>query len=333
MFPGEGLQLLFLPGFSTRAEAGEVSGRGIGLDAVAEVVRGLGGDVAIRSVPGQGSTVTLDLPVARSADRVLVCTVGEIQVALPAAVVRTFRRADGRGLVRHGGRNLIEVDGRVLAVEVVGRLLGEDAASGAVLVECQVGGAPLNVLVDEVVGEEEVLLRPLPPAAGLPACFDTIALLSSGRPVPVLAPHRLRVAEEPRAVDSSRCAPARPAPAAAGGRLAGDPGDAQRRLLEDAGFVVTAPRLRRGSARPPRRPRFRLSGHRHRDAGHGRPRAHPPPARHPAPCPPAGGRGVDPRPTAGPPGRSRGRRRCLHHQAGAGRPRAGDPVQRVGGRA
>jgi chemotaxis protein histidine kinase CheA len=239
MSPGESLQLLFLPGFSTRAEAGEVSGRGIGLDAVAEVVRGLGGDVAIRSSPGQGSTITLDLPVARSADRVLVCTVGEIQVALPAAVVRGFLRADGRSLARYGGRNLIEVEGRVLPVQVVGRLLGVDGALGAVLVECQVGGAPLNVLVDQVVGEEEVLLRPLPPSAGLPICFDTIALLSSGRPVPVLAPHRLRVAEEPRTLDSSRSRRRGPLRL-----LLVDDSKVTRemlkRLLEDAGFVVTA---------------------------------------------------------------------------------------------
>lgn len=237
--PADALQLLFLPGFSTRGRAGEVSGRGIGLDAVAEAVRGLGGDLAIRSAVGEGTTVTLDLPVARSADRVLVCTVGQAQVALPAAVVHGFERADGRTLVHQGGRSLLEARGGLVPVQAVGRLLGAEIPAEAVLVACEVGGTRLDVLVDDVVGEEEVLLRPLAPFAGLPPCFDSVALLSTGRPVAVLAPHLLRVTEEPQtevSEPSRRRGPLR--------LLLVD--DSQvtlemlKQLLEAAGFVVTA---------------------------------------------------------------------------------------------
>lgn len=237
--PEEALQLVFLPGLSTADRAGEVSGRGIGLDAVAQVVRGLGGDISMESRVGEGTTVTLDLPVARSADRVLVCRIGEAQVALPAAVVRGFERANACTPVRRGSRHFVEVRGRLAPVHAVGKLLGEEVPESVVVVTCEVGGAPLDVLVDDVLGEEEVLLRPLAPSAGLPPGFDSVALLSSGRPVPVLAPHRLRVAEEPGAEAagaSPRRGPLR--------LLLVD--DSQvtlemlEQLLEAAGFVVTA---------------------------------------------------------------------------------------------
>jgi CheY-like chemotaxis protein len=106
-------------------------------------------------------------------------------------------------------------------------------------VECVVGGTLLGLVVDRVVGEEEVLVRPLPSFVGAPPVFESVALLASGRPVPVLSPHRLR-APNVRA-RSPRVRPGRTGPLRL---LLVD--DSQvtremlRRLLEDSGFAVTA---------------------------------------------------------------------------------------------
>jgi len=86
--PDETYQLLQLPGFTTRNLATDVSGRGIGLDAVAASFRAIGGDIWIRSTPGEGTRVTVEVPVARRGERVLVVQVGELLLAFPSSAVR-----------------------------------------------------------------------------------------------------------------------------------------------------------------------------------------------------------------------------------------------------
>jgi len=189
--PAEAIQLLYVPGFTTRESASQVSGRGVGLDAVATAVRAVGGDVWIESVEGRGTTVTVDVPVARRGERVLVLEVGRCQLALPAAVARGFRAVSSADLEDHAQRQLVRVDGRVVPVYDLGALLGEPAREDRVLIEGLVGGTERALLVDRVVSEEETLIRPLPAAAGSAGIFDGMALLGSGRPVPVIAPGSL----------------------------------------------------------------------------------------------------------------------------------------------
>jgi two-component system chemotaxis sensor kinase CheA len=84
----EALRLVFLPGFSTRDSASEVSGRGVGLDAVEAAVARLGGEVRMTSSPGGGTEVVLDLPVARRGEQVVLVRIGSAQLAVPAVAVR-----------------------------------------------------------------------------------------------------------------------------------------------------------------------------------------------------------------------------------------------------
>jgi chemotaxis protein histidine kinase CheA len=234
----EALQLLFISGFSTRDTTSEVSGRGVGLDAVAAAVHGVGGDMWLNSRPGNGTTVVLDVPVARRGERVFVLRVGDGLVALPAAVVKGFRRIEPDTVWRENGRCLTRSSGQLVEVKVLGEALGESSADSQVMVEGVVAGAPHAVIVDEVLGEEEVLLRPLPNGAGAHEIFDGMALLASGRPVPVVAPHRLAGQEGGRAV---RTVP-RQALRSTRLLLVDDclvTREMVRRLLEDGGFAVT----------------------------------------------------------------------------------------------
>ncbi len=233
------LRLLFMPGFTTRAEASEVSGRGIGLDAVATAVRSVGGDVWMESAPGEGTRVTVDVPVARRGDRVVVMSVGRHQLAVPASSIRAYRRITSSMVEVDNGRRVLNVNGQKVTARFLSDLLGEHRFEVGVLVEMVVGGVVTAIVADAIVGEEEVIVRPLPSLAGAPLGVEGIALLANGRAVPVLSIQRLGLADgsDPAAVlevgqpvrsihvllvDDSRVTR-----------------EMLRRLLEDAGFSVT----------------------------------------------------------------------------------------------
>ena len=118
-------------------------------------------------------------------------------------------------------------------------LVGADPTTSAVLVETVVGGAFVSVIADDVIGEEEVIVRPIPAAAGAPAGVEGITLLASGRPVAVLSLQRL---VHPNAFDGIGRESERPSASPVRVLLVDDSDVTRemiRRLLEDAGIAVT----------------------------------------------------------------------------------------------
>lgn len=235
----EVLQLLLLPGFSTREVASQVSGRGVGLDAVAAAARAVGGDVWLESTAGLGTAVTVEVPIARRGDRVLVLKVGEHQLAFPAAPVQAFRRLPPEAIEEKNGRRTVRMRGQSFVPRFLTDLVGARPSPGAVLVETVVGGAFIGVVADDVIGEEEVIIRPIPAAAGAPVGVEGITLLASGRPVAVLSLQRLVHPNAFGAVGpDTRPTNFRPIRV-----LLVDDSDVTRemlrRLLEDAGISVT----------------------------------------------------------------------------------------------
>ena len=233
----ETLRLLFQPGFSTRDQVSEVSGRGIGLDAVEAAVRGVGGATWIHSRLGQGTEIVVEVPLARRGERVTVLRVGRALVAIPSTVVRGFLQIRPGDLERDGSDlYLHREDGRV-PVLALGPVLHESMHERLIVVDARVGDGRLALGVDAVAGEEEVMLRPLPPGLGAPATFDSMAVLAAGRPVPVLDPvHLLGTAAGMR--------PARPLETQGVQVLLVEDSrvtrEMLRRVLEDGGVVVTA---------------------------------------------------------------------------------------------
>ena len=234
------LELRLGAGLSTRPEASEISGRGIGFEAVVATVRRVGGDLWLESESGAGTTVTIEVPVARRGERILVVRMGAATVALPAAAIRSFRRLSVGELVEVGGRFLVRGNG---GAPVPACVLPVEGGNGpdprALVVEQQLGGRVIAAVVDEVLGEQEVLLRPLPAAAGLSGRYEGIAMLATGRPVAVLS---LRVADiERTAAAAGQARAVRRQPLRV--LLVDDSPvtrEMVRRLLEDGGFVVTA---------------------------------------------------------------------------------------------
>jgi chemotaxis protein histidine kinase CheA len=235
----EALQFLLRPGFTTREETSELSGRGIGLDAVAASVRSVGGDLWMESRIGEGTEINVEVPVARRGQRVLVVRVGQHQLAVPASPVRAYRRIVPDMVEIEEDRCVLRVRGEVVDARFLSELLGERPTDAGVMVEMIVGGSLVALVADSIISEEEVIVRPLPRAAGAPECVDGMTLLASGRPVPVLSLQRLGLHQEEIAGGASRLA----SPSVPIHVLLVDDSrvtrEMMRRLLEDAGFTVT----------------------------------------------------------------------------------------------
>ncbi|MEO8275600.1 MAG: response regulator [Thermoanaerobaculia bacterium] len=248
----DALRLVFLPGFSTRESASGVSGRGIGLDAVAAAVARLGGEARVASTPGSGLELVLDLPVARRGERVVIARVGSAQLAIPAVAVRRIHarsgivveNADGQAHARIGDQAVpfVRLDGLLGAEAAVSRGSFAGADQG-LLVEASVAGRPVAFAVDRVEGEVELLVRPLPPSVLVSPLIEGVGLLPSGDPIAVLAPQALLRREfslnrEPSASPAFTTGLARELTRLL---LVDDSRvtrEMERRILEDAGFRV-----------------------------------------------------------------------------------------------
>jgi two-component system chemotaxis sensor kinase CheA len=242
MGKAEALRLLFSPGFSTRQQVSEISGRGIGLDVVANVVNRVGGEVFVETEARRGTTFTVEVPVARRGEAVMLLRVGQLKIALPASVVRRATRLEsvaGGGIVERDGRTLAVFPERLVPFVPLSRLYGQPAAERLLLLEGVISGQPLALAVDDVEGEHEVLVRPITRRVPTDLLLEGVALLASGEPVGVLSPSVLAQAEYLRALPA-----ARPQVAVRRVRvlLVDDSlvtREMERRLLEDAGFLVS----------------------------------------------------------------------------------------------
>jgi chemotaxis protein histidine kinase CheA/CheY-like chemotaxis protein len=158
------LHILFSPGFSTRDEVTQTSGRGVGLDVVRTVVVELSGTIDVRAELGRGTTFTINLPVTLGVLRCLMARVGDERYALPVSgVLETIGLS---AVERHevAGVPVIARDGRTMPLVDLGRMLGVSGdREPRVAVVVQHGGAGelLALAVDELEGELEVVVKEL----------------------------------------------------------------------------------------------------------------------------------------------------------------------------
>jgi two-component system chemotaxis sensor kinase CheA len=236
----EVLRLLFAPGFSTRRKVSETSGRGVGLDVVAAAVNRVGGEVFLSSAARRGTMVAVEVPLARRGEQVLVLAVGGLRLALASAVVRRATGLGAEEVVERDGRTLARVEDRLVPFVQLGRLYGQAPAAQQVLLEGQVSGQPLALAVDDVLREEEVLVRPVTRRVATDPLLEGVAVLASGQPVGVLSPAVLAQREVLRAMPevAARAAQRRLKVLLVEDSLVTR--EMERRLLEDAGFEVAA---------------------------------------------------------------------------------------------
>jgi two-component system chemotaxis sensor kinase CheA len=180
------LELIFAPGFSTAAQVSDLSGRGVGLDVVRRNVERVRGKVEVESVKGRGTTFTLSMPLTLAIIEGLVVAVAGQRFVIPALAVRESFRPLSTGLASvHGRGELVAVRGQQVPLVRLGRHLGitgaiEDATR-AIVVVLEAGSDRRCLLVDELVGKQEVVIKPLGESFVGRTPFAGAAILGDGR--------------------------------------------------------------------------------------------------------------------------------------------------------
>ena len=157
--------LLFHPGISTATSQTELSGRGVGLDVVRSNVHGLNGEIEVRSQPGAGTCFTLKVPLTLIISQALYVRCGSSVFALPLAVVEEIRRIRPDEIDTVGGKPLTKVRDVVTEVVRLDVQLGlpplEPVNGSLRLVIVKVAGRQVGILVEEVIGKDEIVIKSL----------------------------------------------------------------------------------------------------------------------------------------------------------------------------
>jgi len=181
------LEFLFLPGFTMKGTVTDVSGRGVGLDAVQDMVKQVRGTVRVSSKLGQGTRFQLQLPVTLSVVRTLLAEVAGEPYAFPLAyIVRALKLSIAK-IALLEGRQHFEFDGRQIGLVTARQVLAADAPSavGDELPVIVIGDHDhtYGLVVDRFLGERELVVQPLDAQLGKIKDIAAGALMEDGAPV------------------------------------------------------------------------------------------------------------------------------------------------------
>lgn len=158
--------LIFQPGFSTAERVTDLSGRGVGMDVVGRNIENLRGKIEIQSLPGQGTIFTILLPLTLAIIDGLLVGVGGDRYIIPTLSVReSFRPPPGMVTTVHGRGEVVSVRGRQTPLLRLGHYLGTASRAvkpeDGIIVVVESGDAARGLLVDELIGKQEVVIKSL----------------------------------------------------------------------------------------------------------------------------------------------------------------------------
>ena len=159
----QSLNLIFLPGFSTKDQISSVSGRGVGMDVVKTNIQRLNGRIDVTSVVGQGSSFSISLPLTLAILPVLVVRVGTQSFAVPLSLVREIIPIKGENVQQISGRPTMVVREEVLPIRSLARLIGwpDSDIPPPFGVLMQTGDISFILAIDGFVGRDDVVIKPL----------------------------------------------------------------------------------------------------------------------------------------------------------------------------
>ena len=160
-------QLITLPGFSTNEEVTEYSGRGVGMDVVVQNIQAIGGALDIDSAPGLGSTMSLKIPLTLAIIDGIVMETGKSSFVLETGVIKEFVRVREEMMIYEpNGDEYIMIRGECYPVLRLGRWYGledyQESVEDGVMLILEVEDRHVCLLVDRLIGEQEIVVKPIP---------------------------------------------------------------------------------------------------------------------------------------------------------------------------
>jgi two-component system, chemotaxis family, sensor kinase CheA len=179
-------QLIFAPGFSTADKVTDISGRGVGMDVVRKNIEKMRGRIDIQSTPGKGTTFFLRLPLTLAIIDGLVVGIGEERYIVPMfAVQETLRATQDMILVLPNGSEMALIRGKVIPIMRLSRYFkvsprSEDISKSLMII-CEGQARRFCVIVDELIGKQEVVIKSLGKTFKRVAGIAGGAILGDGR--------------------------------------------------------------------------------------------------------------------------------------------------------
>lgn len=155
-------QLIFHPGLSTAQTVSSLSGRGVGMDVVKRTITDLQGSIEIASEPGRGTRITLRLPLTLAIIEGLQVAIGATMCILPLAAVEECVELAQVETGTSSGRNFVDIRGTMVPLLWTDRIFGT-ARSGSVVAVLETEGGKTGVVVDQVIGQHQTVIKPLSP--------------------------------------------------------------------------------------------------------------------------------------------------------------------------
>ena len=186
MTPKEAYQLICTPGFSTAAAVTDLSGRGVGMDAVREAVHALAGALTIQSQAGQGSRFILRLPITVSIINALIVQSGPFEIAFPLNIIARTVELKRCDILEQSGRSTILVENVAVPLRNLREVLllpphAQDEGALQPVIVCDVGGSLLAFSADHISGQQEIFVRPLRSPLSRLRGFSGATVTSDGR--------------------------------------------------------------------------------------------------------------------------------------------------------
>ncbi len=178
--PEQAIEFIFMPGFSTAQSVSDVSGRGVGMDAVRAAVRGFGGDVRVRSAPGEGTITELRMPLTLAILPALVVRSAGDPFALQLdRVDRTFKLDEVTLTTTAGMPVAVFSEGSMPVVDLA-EMFNRKSDEPQFMVTVRSADRQLALLVDDMVGRRELVTRPVPERVRRDSPVSGGAVLASG---------------------------------------------------------------------------------------------------------------------------------------------------------
>ena len=185
--PEEVVGFIFHPGLSTAQSVSEVSGRGVGMDAVKATIESLGGDVELRTEVGRGTTTLLYVPITAAVQRVLLAGIADERVAIPIAKVERILEVPADTIEDAAGECFVLIDDEPLPVLSLASQLrievGEPEGGGVPIVISDVRGERVALRVDRFEGQQEIYVKPVPDLLTSVRILAGLTVLEDGSPI------------------------------------------------------------------------------------------------------------------------------------------------------